>query len=119
MSRSSRYSKPRLRALGQPKPRKKPAYPKPGTGEDFPARRPGTRIGETRSGQKILQSTRASQARRARRQRPFEAQPLPRGSGGRRVTVGPNRSGKPTGRKQYPFSHGVRGKPTLRDPWPL
>lgn len=59
MSRSSHRKTPRLRTVG-----KKPAYPKPGTGEDFPAHRPGTKTGETRSGGKVLQSTRASQARR-------------------------------------------------------
>jgi hypothetical protein len=29
----------------------------------------------------------------------------------------PNR--KPSGKREAPFSHGVRGKPTLRNPWPL
>jgi hypothetical protein len=109
--------------------RKKPAYPKVGSGEDFPARRPGTKVGETSSGQKQMQPTRASQARSLmtyRRNvgaRRFKADPIPPATSRRgepfQVRVGPNRSGRPTGRRRYPFSHGVRGKPTLRNPWPL
>jgi hypothetical protein len=52
-------------------PHKKPAYPRVGSGEDFPARRPGVRVGEDARGRKRMQPTRASQARgRGRRSIP-------------------------------------------------
>jgi hypothetical protein len=47
--------------------RKPPAYPRVGTGEDFPSKRPGTKVGEDRYGNKRLQPTRATQARTQRR----------------------------------------------------
>ena len=105
-------------ARRQSKPkRKKPAYPKPGTGEDFPARRPGTKVRETRSGQKVMQSTRASQARTAKA-RKYVADPLPTDARGQ-IQAKPYSGRKPTGKREYPFSHGVRGKATKKNPWPL
>jgi hypothetical protein len=111
-----------MRDPGNGKRRKnKPAYPRPGTGEDFPAQRPGTKVGETRSGGKVMQSTRASQARRATN-RPREAFPIPPATprrGDFRVGTSPWRGRGPSGTRRYPFSHGVRGKATRRNPWPL
>jgi len=107
------------RERDKPRRRPKPAYPKVGSGEDFPARRPGTKVGEGPRGRQVKQSTRTTQARRTKARRRFEADPL-EPSRGRNVTPLPNwQYGKPTGRRQAPFSHGVRGKPTKRNPWPL
>jgi hypothetical protein len=108
------------------KPRKKPAYPKPGSGaEDFPNRRPGSKVGETSSGHKVLQPTRGTQRRRV--QRSLERQnrggiynlippPLRKKSSSFKVEVGPNRMGKawdmhPDDR-QVPIS--VDSRPTAR-----
>lgn len=57
--------------MTQPK-RKRRAYPKVGSGEDFPARRPGTRIGETRSGGKVLTPTNATKNRQRAKTRAAE-----------------------------------------------
>jgi hypothetical protein len=114
----------RSRYNGSKPRKKKPAYPKVGSGEDFPAKRPGTKIGEGRSGQKRMQSTRASQARRARAA-PFDrlvppTLPTPRrGEPFRARMSPPSYTGKPSGKRQYPFSAGIRGKPTKENPWPL
>jgi hypothetical protein len=62
--------------MPRPKGKRRPAYPRPGSGtEDFPARRPGTKIGETRRGESVKQSTRASQARKAQKSRPLSGKP--------------------------------------------
>jgi hypothetical protein len=99
--------------------RKKPAYPRPGTGEDFPAKRPGTKTGESQSGAKIMQRTRASQRNARNRSRSFGAKriPLAQPRSGERATA-PNWRGQDP-RSTWPFSADVRGKPTRRDPWPL
>ena len=105
--------------------RKKPAYPKPGTGEDFPARRPGTRVGETSSGQKVMQSTRATQRRR--HQRSLERlnrggiymlipSPPRKKASSFKVEVGPSRyvegrmTKEPTSVDNLPIARRIRGR---------
>lgn len=107
--------------------RKKPAYPKPGTGEDFPARRPGTKVAEGKRGRQIKQSTRATQTRaRLARKSPFRAYtPSTRMTYKAKGYTAPRKGpltrrpgpGQPLAR--WPFSHDVRGKPTREEPWPL
>jgi len=98
---------------------KKPAYAKVGTGEDFPTKKPGTKIRETRSGAKVMQQTRASQKRSSKKERPFSAKPLPRGRRKKETIqeLGTWHGQDP--RSTWPFSTDVRGKPTRDEPWPL
>jgi hypothetical protein len=103
--------------------KRKPAYPKAGTGEDFPNKRPGTKVGESQSGAKIMQPTRGTQRRRMGEPeaREFYKAPLYRGQP-LRGRAEPWRHGRPHGRpypKSWPFSAGVRGKATRENPWPL